>query len=88
MQRDAPKAKRRPVIEVLAVRCALERKEHLIAAAPEIYFDDPHYRGYPAVLVRLGAVSAKELAALLADAAAIQSAAAVRKKAAKKRPRG
>jgi hypothetical protein len=38
---------------VLAVRCRPERKELLLEAAPEIYFDDDHYRGYPAVLVRL-----------------------------------
>ena len=53
---------------VLAVHCPMERKEFLIEAAPDIYFDDDHYRGYPAVLVRLDAVGADELAALLADA--------------------
>jgi DNA ligase D-like protein (predicted 3'-phosphoesterase) len=30
-----------------------ERKEMLLEAAPEIYFDDDHYRSFPAVLVRL-----------------------------------
>jgi hypothetical protein len=58
---------------VLAVRCPIERKEFLIEAAPDIYFDDDHYRGYPAVLVRLDTVAEGELAALLADACAWQA---------------
>lgn len=66
--RDRPKAPRRPRLDVLAVRCALERKEMLIAAAPERFFDDDHYRGYPAVLVRLAAIDEAALAGLL-DAA-------------------
>ncbi|WP_296597748.1 MmcQ/YjbR family DNA-binding protein [Phenylobacterium sp.] len=66
--RERPKGPRRPRPEVLAVRCDLARKEMLIAAAPERFFDDDHYRGYPAVLVRLEAVEADELAALLRDA--------------------
>ncbi len=68
LERTAPKKPRVARPEVLAVRCALERKEMLIEAAPAIYFDDDHYRGYPAVLVRLAAIEADELAALLADA--------------------
>jgi hypothetical protein len=55
---------------ILAVRCPIERKELLIEAAPDIYFDDDHYRGYPAVLVRLDAVEEAELAALLSEACA------------------
>ncbi len=38
----------------------------LIAAAPDRFFDDDHYRGYPAVLVRLAAVDELDFAALLA----------------------
>ena len=37
-------------------------------AAPERFFDDDHYRGYPAVLVRLGAIDEAELAGLLVGA--------------------
>jgi hypothetical protein len=40
----------------------------LLAAAPDRFFDEDHYRGYPAILVRLAAIEAEELAALLADA--------------------
>jgi len=66
--RETPKGRRLPRIGVLAVRCDLARKEMLIEAAPDRFFDDDHYRGYPAVLVRLEAVDADELAALLRDA--------------------
>jgi hypothetical protein len=68
MERFDAKKPRRPCPEVLAVRCALERKEMLIEAAPEIYFDEPHYRGFPAVLVRLAEIDEAELAALLEGA--------------------
>ncbi|HET9159646.1 MAG TPA: MmcQ/YjbR family DNA-binding protein [Caulobacteraceae bacterium] len=54
--------------EVLAIACSIERKEMLIEAAADIYFDDDHYRGYPAVLVRLAVVGEAELRALLEDA--------------------
>lgn len=65
MARATPKAKRAPDLATLAVSCTLESKAMLIEAAPDIYFDDDHYRGYPAVLVRLKAISKKELGALL-----------------------
>jgi hypothetical protein len=65
LARDIPKQPRVLHPEVLAVRCELPRKELLIEAAPEVFFDDDHYRGFPAVLVRLAAVDEAELAALL-----------------------
>lgn len=68
MRRPGPKAKRVPDISVLAVCCTLESKQMLIEAAPDIYFDDDHYRGFPAVLVRLRVIGKKELAALLKNA--------------------
>ena len=67
MRRVNPKTPRIPDLEVLAVRCVLERKEMLIAAAPERFFDDDHYRGYPAVLVRRAAIEEGELPALLRE---------------------
>ena len=73
LARAKPKGRREVVPGVLAVRCAIERKELLLEAAPEIYFDDAHYRGYPAVLVRLAAVDEAELAALLKDAWRLQA---------------
>ena len=68
LERVDAKKPRRPCPDVLAVRCALERKEMLIEAAPAIYFDEPHYRGFPAVLVRLEAIDEAELPPLLVGA--------------------
>jgi hypothetical protein len=68
LARVTPKGRREVVPGVLAVRCLIESKELLIEAAPEIYFDDDHYRGYPAVLVRLAAIEADELGRLLTQA--------------------
>jgi hypothetical protein len=54
---------------VLAVRVAsLAEKEELLAADPEKFFTEPHYNGFPAVLVRLPAIDADELAELITDA--------------------
>ena len=68
LARSTPKGRREIVPGVLAVRCLIESKDMLIEAAPEIYFDDDHYRGYAAVLVRLAAIEADELERLLAEA--------------------
>jgi hypothetical protein len=80
MERVAPKKPREPRLEILAVRCRLETKEILIAAASDRFFDDDHYRGYPAVLVRLDAVGEDELRSLLADAWALVAPKAVLKR--------
>lgn len=68
LARAHPKGRRERVEGVIAVRCARETKEMLIEAAPERFFDDDHYRGFPAVLVRLEAIEADELAGLLVQA--------------------
>ena len=73
LARDTPKAKRTLRPGIVAIRCPLPEKEMLIEAAPEIYFDDDHYRGFPAVLVRLAAIEETELAALLAKARELQA---------------
>ena len=58
-----------PNPEVLAVRVAdLAEKEELLAADPDKFFTEPHYNGFPAVLVRLPAIDAGELAELITDA--------------------
>jgi hypothetical protein len=80
LQRVHPKTPRVPNPRVLAVSCPMERKELLIEAAPDIYFDDDHYRGWPAVLVRLDAIEEAELAGLLADAFAWAASKPKRKK--------
>ena len=45
-----------------------EEKQALIAADPDKFFTEPHYNGYPAVLVRLAAIDEDELTELLTDA--------------------
>ena len=72
--RENPKKPRVPKIDILAVRCPIDRKELLIEAAPDRFFVDDHYRGYTGVLIRLGAVDEDELAGLLRDAAAMVAA--------------
>jgi len=80
MARPAPKAKRVHVPGVIAIRCRMETKELLLEAAPERFFDDDHYRGYPAVLVRLAEIEADELARLLREAWKIVAPKAVARK--------
>ncbi len=53
LKRVIPKKPRVLQPDCLAVRCLIERKEMLIEAAPDRFFDDDHYRGFAAVLVRL-----------------------------------
>jgi hypothetical protein len=77
-ERVEPKKPRVPNPEVLAVRVAsLAAKEELIAADPAKFFTEPHYNGFPAVLVRLPAVDASELAELITDAWRCQAPAAI-----------
>jgi len=58
-----------PNPDVLAVRVADEtEKQMLLASDTEKFFTEPHYNGFPAVLVRLPAISADELAELITDA--------------------
>ncbi len=59
------KGRRRPRLDVLAVRCAAAEKEGLLASAPEKFFTTDHYRGFPAILVRLDKIDARELRELL-----------------------
>ena len=72
-ERVHPKKARAPRLDIMAVSCPTPRKELLVEAAPDRFFDDDHYRGYPAVLVRLDVVDLDELASLLADACRAQS---------------
>jgi hypothetical protein len=69
MERIQPKKPRVANPAVLAVRVANEgQKEALISAEPKKFFTEPHYNGFPAVLVRLAEVNAKELRVLLEEA--------------------
>ncbi len=68
-ERVDPKKARVPNPAVLAVRVAnLDAKEILLMADARKFFTEPHYDGFPAVLVRLQEVGRAELRALLREA--------------------
>jgi hypothetical protein len=68
-ERVDPKKPRVPNPGVMAIR-VLNRteKEALLASDPDKFFTEPHYDGFPAILVRLAAVDIDELEELLVDA--------------------
>jgi hypothetical protein len=69
MERVEPKKPRVPNPKVLAVRVRNEaEKAALLAGDPERFFTEPHYNGFPAVLVRLRSVTPAQLRKLLEDA--------------------
>jgi hypothetical protein len=67
-ERVDPKRSRRPRLDVLAVRCPPEEKDAILSSDPEKFFTEDHYRGFPAVLVRLDRIAEMELGALLTAA--------------------
>ena len=78
MERVEPKKPRVANPGVLAVRVAsLTEKNLMISAEPAKYFTEPHYNGFPAVLVRLADVSVAELRPLLEEAWRCQAPAAL-----------
>jgi hypothetical protein len=78
--RSAPKQPRVIQPGVIAIRCAMARKELLLEAAPDVFFQDDHYRGYPAVLVRLAAADEAQVASLLLEGWKIQAPRALAKR--------
>lgn len=69
MERVDPKKPRVANPAVLAVRVAnVGQRDALIAAEPKKFFTEPHYAGFPAVLVRLSEVRVPELRTLLQEA--------------------
>lgn len=48
--------------DTVVVMVALDDKEMLLEAAPDLYFETPHYHGWPAMLVRIRVISDEELA--------------------------
>lgn len=68
-ERVEPKKPRVPRADVLAVRVVdLVDKDALLASDPERFFTEPHYDGFPAVLVRLPLIGLDALEELLVDA--------------------
>ncbi len=89
MERVVPKKPRVPNPGVLAVRVANNaQKDLIIASDSKKFFTEPHYNGYPAVLVRLKAVTVADLKVLLAEAWRCQAPAAlVKGNAAARKPK-
>jgi hypothetical protein len=59
--------------DTLVLHCPIEEKEVLIEAAPDIYFETDHYKGWPAVLVRLSNIADTELKLCLKRAWRLQA---------------
>jgi hypothetical protein len=59
--------------DVLVVVCALDEKEFLIEADPAVFFETDHYKGWPAVLVRLSRIERETLKSLIERAWRIQA---------------
>ena len=69
LERIHPKKARVPNKNFLAIRVAnLAEKDMMLAADTVKFFTEPHYNGYPAVLVRLAEVNSADLRQLLTDA--------------------
>ncbi|MEO8453491.1 MAG: hypothetical protein ABI647_27150 [Gemmatimonadota bacterium] len=69
MERALPKKPRVPQPNVIAVRVAnLDDKDFRLGLDPAKFFTEPHYNGFPAVLVRLPAVTARELRSIIREA--------------------
>jgi hypothetical protein len=68
-ERVNPKKPRVPNPAVLAIRTTnIGQRDVLLAADSKKFFTEPHYDGFPAVLVRLEAVTVADLKVLMADA--------------------
>jgi hypothetical protein len=68
-ERVEPKKSRVPRSDVVAIRVIDGfDKEALLASAPDKFFTEPHYNGFPAVLVRLPEIALDELEELIFDA--------------------
>lgn len=48
--------------DTVVVMVPLDEKEMLLQAAPDFYFETDHYKGWPAMLVRIRAIPDDELA--------------------------
>lgn len=68
-ERVHPKKPRIPNPDVVAIRVAdVHEKEALLASGESHFFTEPHYNGYPAILVRLSLIEVDELEELIIDA--------------------
>jgi len=51
-----------------AISSPLEEKEFLMETDPDTFWETPHYRGWPAVLVRFGSAERERIEAVIARA--------------------
>jgi hypothetical protein len=63
----------------LALRVDRDEKQLMLDARPDLYFQTPHYEGYPGVLVHLEAIDRDELRERIEDAWLIQAPKALAK---------
>jgi hypothetical protein len=69
MERVMPKKPRVPNPGVIAARVAnVAQRDLMLSADPKKFFTEPHYEGFPAVLVRLDAVSVADLKIVIPEA--------------------
>lgn len=54
--------------DAIPLAMPLDQKEMLLSAAPEIYYETDHYKGWPWVLIRMRVISDDELAQRLTEA--------------------
>ena len=57
----------------LALRVDRDEKQLMLDSHPDLYFQTPHYEGYPGVLVHLDAIGVDELRERIEDAWLIQA---------------
>lgn len=57
----------------LAIRVDRDEKPLMLEGRPDLYFETPHYVGFPAVLVHLEAIDLQELRERIEDAWLIQA---------------
>ena len=50
-----------------------DEKQLILASNPDVYFETPHYQGYPAVLIRLEVIERDELTERIEDAWLMQA---------------
>jgi hypothetical protein len=85
MERIAPKKPRVPNPGMIAARVAnVAQRDLMISAEPKKFFSEAHYAGFPAVLVRLDAVSIADLDVLIREAWRCQTSAPTKPKRAPK----
>ncbi len=69
LERVHPKKARVPSDAVIAARTSsVAERDLMIASAPAMFFTEPHYAGYPAVLIRLDAVPINTLETVIVEA--------------------